>query len=138
LKQLAARENAGGKPLIEDARFRDRIAEIEIDLMALEITVLRVLSAETANRNPGPESSVLKIRGAEIQQAIAELKMLVVGPRAIPWIPEALEAGWQGHPQDAADWGALAGRYFNLRKTTIYGGSNEIQRNIIAQRILGL
>jgi alkylation response protein AidB-like acyl-CoA dehydrogenase len=138
LKQLAARERSGAKPLLEDARFRDRIAEIEIDLMALEITVLRVLSAEAAKKNPGPESSVLKIRGAELQQAIAELKMLAVGPRAMPWIAEALEAGWQGEPAGASDWGAFAGRYFNLRKTTIYGGSNEIQRNIIAQRILGL
>lgn len=138
LKRLAAREQSGGKPLIEDARFRDRIAEIEIDLMALEITVLRVLSKEGSKKNPGPESSVLKVRGAELQQSLAELKMLALGPRALLWIPEALEAGWQGEPANAGDWGALTGRYFNMRKTTIYGGSNEIQRNIIAQRILGL
>ena len=138
LKELAARESSGGKRLIEDARFRDRIAELEIDLMALEITVLRVLSADAAKKNPGPESSVLKIRGAEIQQNLAELKMLAVGPHAIPYIPESLDAGWQGEPHGAAEWGPYSGRYFNLRKTTIYGGSNEIQRNIIAQRILGL
>ena len=138
LKQLAARESSAGKPLIEDARFRDRIAEVEIDLMALEITVLRVLSAETAKGNPGAESSVLKIRGAEIQQAISELKMLAIGPQALAYIPESLDAQWNGEPRGAVHWGPLSGRYFNLRKTTIYGGSNEIQRNIIAQRILGL
>ena len=138
LKELAAHQIAGGKPLIEDARFRDRIAEVEIDLMALEITVLRVLSSEAAKKNPGAESSVLKIRGAEIQQAITELKMLALGPQAAPYIPESLDAGWQGEPQGAAEWGPYSGRYFNVRKTTIYGGSNEIQRNIIAQRILGL
>lgn len=138
LKQLAASQMAGGKPLIEDARFRDRIAEVEIDLMALEITVLRVLSADTAKKNPGPESSVLKIRGAEIQQTLSELKMLAVGMRAAPYIPESLHAQWRGEPEGSAEWGPFSGRYFNLRKTTIYGGSNEIQRNIIAQRILGL
>jgi alkylation response protein AidB-like acyl-CoA dehydrogenase len=138
LKELASREFSGGKRLIDDARFRDHIAELEIDLMALEITVLRVLSADAAKKNPGPESSVLKIRGAEIQQNLAELKMLAVGPHAVPYVPESLDASWQGEPHGAAEWGPYSGRYFNLRKTTIYGGSNEIQRNIIAQRILGL
>jgi alkylation response protein AidB-like acyl-CoA dehydrogenase len=138
LKRLAAHETVAGRRLIEDARFRDRIAEVEIDLKALEFTVLRVLSAASAQGNPGPESSVLKIRGAELQQVLAELRMLTLGPRALPWIPESLAAGWHGEPAGAENWGPLTGRYFNLRKTTIYGGSNEIQRNIIAQRILGL
>ncbi|MEP7245843.1 MAG: acyl-CoA dehydrogenase family protein [Gammaproteobacteria bacterium] len=138
LKQIASRELSGGQPLIQDSRFRDRIARVEIDLMALEITVLRVLAAEAARRNPGAEASVLKIRGAEIQQTLSELNMQAAGHYALPWIPEALEAGWQGEPAGAASYAPLALRYFNLRKTTIYGGSNEIQRNIIAQRILEL
>jgi alkylation response protein AidB-like acyl-CoA dehydrogenase len=138
LKNVAARVPSGGRPLIEDARFRDRIAEVEIDLLALEYTVLRVLSVESAGRDPGPVSSVLKIRGAEIQQRLSELKMQALGPLALPWIPEALAAGWQGEPNAAAWWAAFSGRYFNLRKTTIYSGSNEIQRNIIAQHMLGL
>jgi alkylation response protein AidB-like acyl-CoA dehydrogenase len=138
LKQLAARQRAGGKPLIEDARFRDHIAEVEIDLLALEFTVLRVLKEDGSKSNPGPESSLLKVRGSEIQQALTELKMQALGHYALPWIPEALEAGWQGEPDGAADWAALTGRYFNMRKTSIYSGSNEIQRNIIAQQILGL
>jgi alkylation response protein AidB-like acyl-CoA dehydrogenase len=138
LKKIATRTLSGGRPLIEDTRFRDHLAELEIDLLALEYTVLRVLSVKTAGREPGPISSVLKIRGSEIQQRLSELKMQALGPRALPWIPEALEAGWQGDPAGAAEWAPYTGRYFNMRKTTIYSGSNEIQRGIIAQHILGL
>ncbi|HYM36234.1 MAG TPA: acyl-CoA dehydrogenase family protein [Steroidobacteraceae bacterium] len=138
LKQLAATEVVGGRPLIEDARFRDRIAEVELELAALEITVLRVLSAEAKKGNPGPESSVLKIKGSEIQQTLTELNMQAIGHYAHAYIPEAYELGWHGEPEGAEDWGTTSSRYFNMRKTTIFGGSNEIQRNIIAQRILGL
>jgi len=138
LKQLAASQPSGAGRLLDDSRFRDRIAELEIDLLALEFTVMRVLSAEARRRAPGPESSVLKIRGSELQQALAELSMQALGHDALPWVPESLEAGWQGEPAGAAVWGALTGRYFNQRKTSIYSGSNEIQRNIIAQRILEL
>jgi alkylation response protein AidB-like acyl-CoA dehydrogenase len=138
LKALATQCRSNGRPLIEDVRFRDRIADLEIDLLALEYTVLRVLSEEAAGRDPGPISSVLKIRGSELQQTLTELQMQALGPRALPWIPEALEAGWQGEPDGAQWWAACSGRYFNMRKTTIYSGSNEIQRNIISHRILGL
>ncbi len=138
LKHIAWQCPGGnGKPVMEDARFRDRIAQVEIELTALEITVLRLLSDDKARLDPGPVSSVLKIRGAEIQQSLAELQMQALGPHAVPWVPEALEAGWQGEPDGAQWWAPFTGRYFNQRKTTIYGGSNEIQRNIIAQRILG-
>jgi alkylation response protein AidB-like acyl-CoA dehydrogenase len=138
LKQLAARHRDGEHRLLDDVRFRDRLAEVEIDLMALELTVMRVLAAEGKRRDPGPESSVLKIRGSEIQQALSELNMQSIGPYALPWIPEALDAGWHGLPHGADVWGPLTGRYFNQRKTSIFSGSNEIQRNIIAQRILEL
>jgi alkylation response protein AidB-like acyl-CoA dehydrogenase len=141
LKQLKhmARQcpGADGRTMMEDSRFRDRIAQLEIELLALEFTVLRLLSDDKARLDPGPVSSVLKIRGAEIQQSLAELQMQALGPGALPWIPEALEAGWEGEPDGAHWWAPFTGRYFNQRKTTIYGGSNEIQRNIIAQRILG-
>ena len=123
---------------MEDTRFRDHIAAVEIDLLALEITVMRVLSAEAARRDPGAESSVLKIRGAEIQQTLSELMMQAVGHYAVACIPEALEVGWRAADGTEQDWPAFSSRYFNLRKTTIYSGSNEIQRNIIARRILGL
>lgn len=138
LKELAKRTLSGGKPLIEDPRFRDRIAELELEVQALEITVLRVLSLEAKGGNPGPESSVLKIKGSEIQQLLTELKMQAIGQYAHAYVPEAGELGWQGDPEWAAHMGAYTARYYNVRKTTIFGGSNEIQRNIISQRILGL
>jgi alkylation response protein AidB-like acyl-CoA dehydrogenase len=138
LQQLAATRREGGGRLLDNVRFRDRLAEVEIDLMALELTVLRVLAAEAKRRDPGPESSVLKIRGSELQQALSELNMQALGHYALPSIPEALDAGWNGEPADAAIWAPLTGRYFNQRKSSIFSGSNEIQRNIIAQRILGL
>ena len=140
LKEIARSEPAGGgRPLVEDARFRDRIAQVEIELMALEVTNLRVLSAEAeGKRAPGPEASILKIRGTEIQQALSELMMQAVGTYGIPYVPEALDAGWQGEAVGAEYAAPLSGHYFNMRKTSIYGGSNEIQKNIIAQLSLGL
>ena len=138
LKYIASQERKNGRPLIEDPRFRDRIARVEIDLMALEITNLRVMAADRAGRAPGPEASILKIKGTEIQQALTELMMEAVGPYALPYLPDAWGDHWLGErvgPEYAAP---LASRYFNYRKVSIYGGSNEIQRNIIAQHILGL
>jgi len=136
LKEIARREQRNGRPLAEDALFAARMAEVEIELMALETTVMRVLSARA--KAPGPEASILKIRGSEIQQTITELMMEAVGPYALPFDHKAMELDYQGErigPDDAAP---LAAHYFNYRKTTIYGGSNEIQRNIIAQMVLGL
>ncbi len=138
LKAIARAQTSNGRPLIEDSRFRDRIAQVELELMALEITNMRVLSAEKEKRAPGPEASILKIKGSEIQQTIAELEMLALGHDALPWLPEALDHGWSGEPVGAEYAAPLSGHYFNYRKTTIYGGSNEIQKNIIAQMILGL
>jgi alkylation response protein AidB-like acyl-CoA dehydrogenase len=143
LKEIAAEQMAYGRPLIEDSRFRDRIAQVELELMALEITNLRVLSA-TANesRALGPEVSVLKIKGSEIQQQLAELQMQALGPDALPYLQEALEMDWIADPLFAEHYRSyappLSGQYFNLRKTTIYAGSTEIQKNIISQLILGL
>jgi len=136
LKSIAATQTRNGKPLAGDARFAARIADVEIELLALEMTVLRVLSART--QAPGPEASILKIKGTEIQQVLTELMMEALGPYALPFIPEAMELGWRGEPVGPEYAAPLAARYFNWRKTTIYGGSNEIQRNIIAQMVLGL
>jgi alkylation response protein AidB-like acyl-CoA dehydrogenase len=138
LKDIARRERSGGRPLIEDARFRDRIAQVEIELMALEYTNLRVLSEEGARRAPGPEASILKVRGSEIQQSLTELMLQAVGTYGVPYVPEALDADWNGETVGADYTAPLAGLYFNMRKTSIYSGSNEIQKNIIAQMILGL
>jgi alkylation response protein AidB-like acyl-CoA dehydrogenase len=124
------------------ARFRDEIAKLEVDVVALEMLVLRVLSAEKSGKNPLDIAGLLKIRGSEIQQRYAELMMLAAGPFALPLIREAMEAGWQGDqvcgfPDGAVRCAPLASTYFNLRKTTIYGGSNEVQRNIVSQFVLG-
>jgi alkylation response protein AidB-like acyl-CoA dehydrogenase len=119
------------------ARFRDEIARLEVDVVALEMLVLRVLSAEKSGKNSLDIAGLLKIRGSEIQQRYSELMMLAAGPYALPFIEEAMEAGWQGEYVGAAHCAPLASTYFNLRKTTIYGGSNEVQRNIVAQVVLG-
>jgi alkylation response protein AidB-like acyl-CoA dehydrogenase len=143
LKQLAATQSVNGRSLIEDARFRDRIAQVELELMALEITNLRVLSAfARENRPPGAEVSALKIKGSEIIQQLAELKMHALGHDALPYLREALDPEWQAEALLGSHYPAaapsLSGQYFNLRKTTIYAGSTEIQKNIISKMILGL
>jgi alkylation response protein AidB-like acyl-CoA dehydrogenase len=136
LKKIAAAEMRNGRPLLEDPQFAARIAQVEIDLMALEVTNLRVLSAERSRRDPGAVSSILKVKGSEIQQTISELMLHAAGPYALADMRG--EAGSQPGFLGPAHAAALAGGYFNLRKTTIYGGANEIQRNIIAHLILGL
>lgn len=138
LKRIAAAERSGGRPLIEDPRFRDEIAKLEIDIIGLEMLVLRVLAAEREGRKQLDVAGMLKIRGSEIQQRYTELMMQAVGPYAQPFLFEAMEQGWQGDMVGAAYCAPLAPTYFNYRKTTIYGGSNEIQRNVIAQQILGV
>jgi len=138
LKRIASVEIKNGKPLIKDPLFAARVAQVDIDLMALEITNLRVLSAEAERRAPGPEASILKIKGTEIQQAITELLTQAVGPYALPLRREAMAAGYQGEDIGPSYAASLSANYLNMRKLSIYGGSNEIQKNIIAQMILGL
>ncbi|HCX80388.1 MAG: pimeloyl-CoA dehydrogenase large subunit [Curvibacter sp. RIFCSPHIGHO2_12_FULL_63_18] len=133
LKRIAKREGVW-----DDARFRDEIAKLEVDVVALEMLVLRVLSAEKSGKNSLDIAGLLKIRGSEIQQRYSELMMLAAGPFALPLVREAMEAGWQGDfPGGEVGNAPLASHYFNLRKTTIYGGSNEVQRNIVSQVVLG-
>jgi pimeloyl-CoA dehydrogenase large subunit len=140
LKEIAALERVGDKPLIEDERFAMKIAAVEVQLKALEMTQLRVVAAERDNGGkPDPASSILKIRGSEIQQSISELLMEAVGPYALPdQVPHDESERWN-EPPIGPEWaGAQAPHYFNWRKASIYGGSNEIQKNIIAKAILGL
>lgn len=136
LKQLAMQQQKRGEPLLRDPAFAAKVAGVEIELMALEMTVLRVVSEES--KGPGPQASMLKVRGSEIQQQLTELMVEAIGPQALPFDPAYLD----GDAQYAAagdDLAApLAAYYFNYRKTSIYGGSNEIQKNIITQMILGL
>jgi len=131
LKALATKEMRNGKPLLEDPRFRDKVSRVEVELMALEITNLRFLDQLRGGRAPGAEVSLLKIKGTEIQQALTELLVEVMGPLTQPF--RAIEA-----MDFDTSTAALLPRYFNYRKTTIYAGSNEIQRNIIAKATLGL
>jgi pimeloyl-CoA dehydrogenase large subunit len=139
IKELARMAQPDGTRMIEDARFRARLAMTEVELKALEMTQMRVLSAEAARGRtgkPDPASSVLKIRGSELQQQLTELLLDLVGPYALPSI--AREEG-SNEPQPVPDWADRAAPlYFNMRKVSIYGGSNEIQKNIIAKAILGL
>ena len=141
LKRIATAEGLYG-----DLRFRDEVAKLEVDVVALEMLVLRVLSAQKTGKNSLDIAGLLKIRGSEIQQRYAELMMLAAGPFSLPFIQDAMEADWQGDqaaagldgfPGGAVHCAPLASTYFNMRKTTIYGGSNEVQRNIVAQTVLG-
>jgi alkylation response protein AidB-like acyl-CoA dehydrogenase len=134
LKDIARAELLDGKPLIDDDEYARKIADLEIDLAALEYTELRTLAAESKGQMAGPESSILKIRGTEIQQRITELTVEAIGYYAYP-NERALGSNEFIGPDYAL---GQAGRYFNVRKASIYGGSNEIQRNIIAKAVLGL
>lgn len=138
LKAIASREPTPNGTLIEDPAFRRRIAEIEIRLTGLELTTLRMLAALKAGAGPGTEANLLKIKGSEIQQDIAELMMDAVGDYAFAFDPHAWGDGRNDEPVGPPEAGPLAGVYFNQRKVSIYGGSNEIQRNILAKAALGL
>ncbi|SFN50159.1 acyl-CoA dehydrogenase family protein [Dokdonella immobilis] len=130
LKQMAAGIERDGRPLLEEAVFATRIVEVELELKALEITNLRVIFAEAQNHAPGPEASILKIRGTEIMQRITELQVEALGARALIAESPGRDLG--------EDLPRAVEAYLNQRKLTIFGGSNEIQRNIIAQMILQL
>lgn len=139
LKNIASQQESDGRSLMEDPRFRDKVSEIEVDLMALEYTNLRILSAESAGKGPGPEASMLKIKGTLIQQRLSELMREAVGYRAFPYDHQAMLEGWGNRESIGPDYAAfLAPHYFGWRKSSIYGGSNEVQRNIIAKAVLGL
>jgi alkylation response protein AidB-like acyl-CoA dehydrogenase len=138
-KQLAARVMAGGRPLIEDERFLERVAGIEVELKALEITQMRLI-AEIGRRDdnkPDPKSSILKIKGSQLQQASAELLLEVAGYSALEFDPDFVSGLKTDAPGD--DWAlALAPNHYWARHVSIVGGSNEIQRNILAKTVLGL
>jgi alkylation response protein AidB-like acyl-CoA dehydrogenase len=128
------RGDAGGA-LIEEPFFKRKLTDLEIDLTALEFTELRTLAGESSGKGPGPESSILKIKGTEIQQRLTELTLEAAGHYGAPYLRD-LPGNVGAIGPDYAR--GVAGAYFNTRKTSIYGGSNEIQRNIIAKLVLGL
>ena len=139
VRALAAQTLDQGRPFIENRRFAEKLTAVEVELKALEMTQLRVVANEArlGHGQPDPASSILKIKGSEIQQATTELLLEVVGPYALPYALD--EDHGSNQPPVGPDWaGTIAPAYFNMRKVSIYGGSNEIQKNIIAKAILGL
>ncbi len=138
LRQIASTEVLDGEPLISDGDFSRKVSQLEIDLTALEFTELRTLARESQGKGPGPESSILKIKGTEIQQRLTELTLEAVGNYGAPYFRGFPEDGSNEYPIGPDYSHQSAPMYFNMRKTSIYGGSNEIQRNIITKMILGL
>lgn len=138
LKDIASAETVAGRPLIDAPLFRARIAEVEMRLMAVEMSTLRILAATRDGGVPGAESSLLKIQGSEIRQAISGLMRKALGPNALPFLEPELEPDFEGEPLYRDYSASPASQYFNLRKLSIYGGSNEIQKNIIAKQVLEL
>jgi alkylation response protein AidB-like acyl-CoA dehydrogenase len=138
LRDIARSEPADGATLAHDPAFTAQIADLDLQVQALEMSELRALSAMAQGGAPGPEVSTLKIRGSEIQQRIAELAMEAVGEYAQPYQPGMLFENTNETPVGPDHAPPAAPRYFNMRKTSIYGGSNEIQKNIVSKMVLGL
>lgn len=137
LKKICSSRINDAEPLLNDETFQRKLAQLEVDLLAQEYTELRVLSSVANGSAPGPESSILKIKGTEIQQALTELFMDAAGYYAHVYLPQQYEHGYNEEligPDFAAN---SAPKYFNYRKASIYAGSNEIQKNIIAKAVLG-
>ena len=138
LKLVASKVQRNGRPLDQDPAFAARMARVEIDLENMKTTNLRVIAAVAGGGVPGAESSMLKIRGTEIRQEILSLTRRAMGPYALPFIEEAQYQSYADVPVGPAEAATAAANYFNYRKLSIFGGSNEIQKNIISKMILGL
>ncbi|MGN8001563.1 acyl-CoA dehydrogenase family protein [Acidovorax sp. 22279] len=138
LQVIAAKVIKNGKPLDQDPLFAARMAQVEIDLENMKTTNLRVIAAVAGGGVPGAESSMLKIRGTEIRQEILSLIRRAVGPYALPFIEAAQYESYADEPVGPKEAATAAANYFNYRKLSIFGGSNEIQKNIISKMILGL
>jgi alkylation response protein AidB-like acyl-CoA dehydrogenase len=141
VRRIAETEQAGGVPLIEDSDFQHRLAELEIIINALDATEMKIFSGLSSGKSVGAASSMLKTKGSEMQQAITELALEAVGASAQPFVADSWSIidGRSNEPFPVPDHAAaVAPSYFNYRKTSIYAGSNEIQRNIMAKMVLGL
>ncbi|RPF70768.1 acyl-CoA dehydrogenase family protein [Aurantiacibacter spongiae] len=138
LKEVARTTNRNGRPLIEDPLFAQRLAKLEIDLENMKTTNLRVLDAAGKGGAPTAESSMLKIRGTEIRQEIGSLMRRAAGRYAQPFVSESMDEGYNGAPIGPEWTGSASPHYFNMRKLSIFGGSNEVQREIITKAILEL
>ena len=136
LKEISANLVVGDGTLLEDSNFRNKLEATEIELTATEFTELRTLSQISSGGSPGPESSILKIKGTELQQNISELFIEMLGYYSHPFFHETELGSNESIGPDYA--GPAMPHYLNFRKVSIYGGSNEIQRNVISKAILGL
>ena len=136
LKEISSNLIVGEASLLDDSNFRNKLEAAEIELTATEFTELRTLSQISSGGAPGPESSILKIKGTELQQSISELFIEMLGYYAHPFLTEAELGSNASIGPDYA--GSAMPHYLNFRKVSIYGGSNEIQRNVISKAILGL
>ena len=136
VKRLARSQMHKGRPLIDNPYFAARVAQAEIDLMAMSTTNLRIISAAASGQAPGVESSMLKVKGTEIRQEINDLARRAAGVYAMPFASEAVEGGNEP-PIGPEGTAPVAAQYFNNRKLSIFGGSNEIQKNIIAKVKMG-
>lgn len=138
VREIAKLNINGNSTLNEDSRFMDKVTKCDVRLQALEYAELKSISDDVKGIPPGPEASMLKIRGSEIQQEITELVLEASGYYANAYQPNIMDTG-NNEPLIGPDWSsAAAPKYFNTRKTTIYGGSNEIQKNILAKMVLEL
>lgn len=138
LKAIAAETQDDDGNLMDDPLFAARIAQVEIDLIAMELTNLRIVSEAQAGGAPGVESSMIKIKGTLIRQELSDLTRRAAGPYAMPFTPQVLEEGSNEAPVGPDYATTVSRKYFNMRKISIFGGSNEIQRNIISKMMLGL
>jgi len=138
IKKILDETPKGFESMKTNSVFMARLLEIEIELKAIEYTELRVLSSVSTGKAPGPESSILKIKGSEIMQALDEIMVEVAGIYALPFVPEQYETGFDGESIGPLFAAKAAPVYYNNRKVSIYGGTNEIQKNIIAKQVLGL
>jgi len=138
LKRIAGEQTKGGKPLTQDPYFAARMAKVEMDLNAMKTTNLRILVGADAGAAPGPESSMLKVKGTIIRQELNDLARRALGPYALPFSSEAMEEGYNEEPIGPDYANPIGAKYFNNRKMSIYAGSNEVQREIITKTKLGL
>jgi len=138
LKRIAGKQQKGGKPLSRDPYFAARLAKVEMDLNAMKTTNLRILVDADSGGAPGPESSMLKVKGTIIRQEINDLARRALGPYALPFSSEAMEEGYNEESIGPEYANPIAAKYFNNRKMSIYAGSNEVQREIITKTKLGL
>jgi alkylation response protein AidB-like acyl-CoA dehydrogenase len=137
VRKMAGQTDASGAKLIDDPSFRARLGDLEIQVSAMEFTELRIFASLSAGQRPGPESSMIKCRNTDLQQAISELSVEAIGYYAMPFVRDTWAKA--NAPRPGPDFAApVAPYYFNLRKASIYAGSNEIQRNIMAKAVLGL